>query len=70
MTSWYLYLHSCSCIHTTALPISKDFTAHLLMGWTRTRILWTRTRLGLGGYRTRNWPGTEVTGIGIGSDSD
>ncbi|KAJ8026516.1 hypothetical protein HOLleu_31365 [Holothuria leucospilota] len=23
----------------------------------RTRVLWTRTRLGLGGYRTRNWPG-------------
>ncbi|KAJ8020410.1 hypothetical protein HOLleu_39993 [Holothuria leucospilota] len=66
-----LYSH-----YTSALPICKDFTAHLLMGWTRTWLglgsldsdsAWTR---GGGGYRTRNWPGIGVTGIGISSDSD
>ncbi|KAJ8024329.1 hypothetical protein HOLleu_37046 [Holothuria leucospilota] len=55
--------------YTAALPISKDFTAHLFMGWTRTRLGLGFSGLGLdsgGGYRTRNWGHWNRNWLGLG----
>ncbi|KAJ8024806.1 hypothetical protein HOLleu_34822 [Holothuria leucospilota] len=50
------------CLHYTAgLPISKDFTAHLFMGWTRTRLGLGSSGLGLG-------LDSGGTGLGIGPE--
>ncbi|KAJ8024087.1 hypothetical protein HOLleu_36715 [Holothuria leucospilota] len=51
-----LYSH-----YTAALPVSKDFTAHLLMGWTRTRLGLGSSGLGLG-------LDSSGTGLGIGPE--
>ncbi|KAJ8039886.1 hypothetical protein HOLleu_14033 [Holothuria leucospilota] len=48
-------------LYSHNLPISKDFTAHLLMGWTRTRLGLGSSGLGLG-------LDSGGTGLGIGPE--